>query len=158
MKIKYTKIQIALEIITILLLLTMLLNLNLSWSNVADKIPGHYNAAGQVDRWGHKSELLFVPIMSAVLYVLVTVIGFFPALWNVPMAITEQNRNKLYNCMRDMICVLKLEMVLTFLYISYESIKVKQLSPYFTLISLGGIAVTITYFIVRMYQISKIKA
>ena len=34
---------------------------------VYDLIPAHYNAAGQIDRWGNKSELLIFPITTIII-------------------------------------------------------------------------------------------
>jgi len=158
MKLKHTKLQIILEIITVLILIAMVVNLKVSWENIADKIPAHYNAAGEVDKWGQKSELFFVPIICIVLYILLTFITFFPALWNVPISFNEENKTRVYASMKNMMCLLKLEMVINFAYISYKSSKAQVLAPYFFYVTLAVIFGTIIFFIARTYVIAKKKS
>jgi len=158
MKLKHTKLQIILEIITILILIAMVVNLKVSWGNIADDIPTHYNAAGEVDKWGHKVDLFFVPIICSVLYILLTAITFFPALWNVPVSVNEENKTRVYASMKNMMCLLKLEMVINFAYISYKSSKAQVLAPYFFYVTLAVIFGTIIFFIARTYVIAKKKS
>lgn len=40
----------------------------LNWWNIPEQIPGHYNAAGAVDRWGSKAELWFLPVFVALMF------------------------------------------------------------------------------------------
>ena len=87
MKIKYTKFQITLEIISLLLVIGMIAFVCLRWNQLPKQIPGHYNAMGEVNRWGSKNEILIMPIMSALLYALLTVVSFIPMLWNIPVQI-----------------------------------------------------------------------
>ncbi len=49
-----------------------------AWSRMPDKIPVHWNAAGQVDGWGGRFEgLLLVPILALALYL---ILFFIPML------------------------------------------------------------------------------
>ena len=41
------------------------------WFFLPDSIPAHYNALGEIDRWGSKYEMIIIPIASLVMY------GFF---------------------------------------------------------------------------------
>ena len=61
------------------------------WGNIPDKIPSHYNAAGVVDSYGGKGSILIMPIVGAGLYIMMTVVSFFPSVWNTPVKITEKN-------------------------------------------------------------------
>lgn len=74
MKLKYTKSQLILESIAVILLVLEFAYLIVSWSNIPDIIPAHYNTAGIVDRWGNKNEILIVPIISVALYILLTIV------------------------------------------------------------------------------------
>lgn len=50
----------------------------IAWSSAPDKIPVHWNLAGQVDRYGGKAEgLLLLPVGAVLLYI---VLRFAPAL------------------------------------------------------------------------------
>lgn len=59
MKLQRTKYDVIVNLICILLLVGILIYLGLNWSSIPDKIPGHYNALGVVDRWGNKGELIY---------------------------------------------------------------------------------------------------
>jgi Protein of unknown function (DUF1648). len=155
MKLKITKLQVVIEIITFLFLIAMFVYLRQSWSGVPDRVPGHYDAAGQINRWGNKSELLTVPIISAILYILLTAVTFFPAIWNVPATVTEENRTIVYEYIRNMMCVMKLEMVLGFTYISYKSIKLQALSSYFFFVFLVVIFGTMAYYLRKTLKVAK---
>jgi uncharacterized membrane protein len=154
-KIKLTKLQIVLEIIAAMLLLGMYVYLLLSWNSAPDQIPGHYNAAGVVDRWGNKSELIFLPVMSTFLYLLLTIILFIPSTWNVPGKITDRNRDKVYGMTRYLLIIMKAEIVAVFFYILNNSLKARPLSPYFLPVFLILIFGTVIYYTVRIVKAAK---
>lgn len=151
-KLKRTKLQILLEIVSFCILAAMFIYLAVRWGDVPDKIPGHYNAAGQIDRWGNKMELIMMPLISLLLYLLITVVSFFPSIWNVPVQITDKNRDKVYGNMMNMVLFMKIEMLLCFTYLNYTGIKAIALSPFFLPVFLVSIFGTIIYFIVRLYR------
>lgn len=62
----------------LLLLLTVYLALS-SYPSLPDRVPTHFNLEGVPDGWGSKSEILVVPILSAVFYVVFTVIAVLMA-------------------------------------------------------------------------------
>lgn len=155
MKIKPSKVQLIIELITILLLVAMVVNLKLSWNNITDQVPGHYNISGEIDRWGSKPELLTVPILCGVLYILLSLVSLFPSLWNLPGSINDGNRTKVLGSIKNMMSIMKMEMVLCFVYISYRSVKMEALSPYFTMVCLGVLVLTIVYYFIKTVKVSK---
>ena len=88
-------------------------------SGLPQKIPGHYNAAGEVDRWGSKNEILFLPIVATLLYGLLSVVSFFPSIWNIPVKVTDENRSAVYQCMKDLLIIMKVEVLIVFSFITY---------------------------------------
>lgn len=54
------------------ILLGMVLGPVLFWGRLPGRIPGHYNGAGEIDRWAGKWELLLLPVFGAVMYVFLT--------------------------------------------------------------------------------------
>lgn len=63
----------ALEILCLLVLAGTFLFLAACWGGIPDRIPGHYNGAGEIDRWTDKWELLLMPFFSIFMYLLLTV-------------------------------------------------------------------------------------
>lgn len=54
------------------LLAGMVLGPLLFWGRIPDRIPGHYNGVGEVDRWGSKWELLILPVFGVLLALLLS--------------------------------------------------------------------------------------
>lgn len=153
MKLKYTSFQKVLELITIIVLIGIWIYLIMSWGSLPDKIPAHYNGAGVVDRWGNKSEILLMPILSSVLYLLITVLCFFPSIWNVPVTITEENREFVYINLKTMAILIKMEMIIAFTYITYYEVKAQPLEILFLPLFLIIITVTLVYYIIKVCKI-----
>ena len=154
-KLKHTKLQILLECVSVLILIAMFASLYFNWSNIPEQIPGHYNALGEIDRWGNKSELLLLPIISIMLYLLLTVVCFFPSIWNVPTQITDKNRKFVYSNLLTMMILLKASILITFFYLNYNSMQAKALPIYFLPIFIIVIFGIIIFFVMRTIRIAK---
>jgi uncharacterized membrane protein len=155
MKLKYTKLQIVLEILCLLLIVGMMVFICLRYNQLPDKIPGHYNAAGEVNRWGNKSEIFITPIITVLLYLFITVLTFFPKIWNVPGQLTEDNRVAVYQCIKSMVICTKVEMVGVFFYITYFMAYSKALPAAFLPVMLVILFGTILLFVLRMVRLMK---
>ncbi len=155
MKTEYSKFQLFLEIIGAAILISFVIFLVKSWSSIPEMIPGHYNAAGVVDRWGNKNEILMLPIIGAILYLGLTMITFFPQIWNVPVAQTQESNEAVYKCMKTMIIFLKVEIIGMFFYITFYSVNAMDLPMAFLPIVLLIIFGSLTYFIVKSFRLSK---
>jgi len=157
MKIKYknTKLQNIMEVASLLIIISMFLLVIIRWDSLPDKIPGHYNALGEVNRWGNKGELIILPIVSILMYLLLTVVTAFPSIWNMPVTVTEENRVRVIGCTKNMMLLMKAEMLLMFAYINYNTMEVKALSPLFLPVTLVIIFGTLIFFIVRTIKLSK---
>lgn len=157
MKLKYTKFQMILEALGAAALVGMWGYVLLKWNTVPEKIPMHYNALGEIDRWGGKNEMVVLPIIGLLLYALLTVVIFFPSIWNVPGKVTEENRERVYGSMKSMLVLMKAEMVVCFFYITYAVINAQSLSSWFLPIMLGAIVGTLVFFIVAAAKNAKSK-
>ena len=152
MKIKNTKIDWFIEMICILLLGGITLYLILSWSTIPDKIPMHFNVAGQVDRWGNKIEIIFMPIVSWLLYGFITVMEQFPQIWNTGVMITEENAYRVYRILKNMIQITKLLVVIMFFYITICSIFAINMSMWASVIELVLIFGNLILGVVKLYK------
>lgn len=121
-----------------------------SWGKLPDKIPGHYNAAGVADHWGDKNEILILPIISVVLYALLTIVSFFPSVWNTPVKITEENREFVYLNLKTMLILIKMEIIIAFAYITYCNIKIQSLGTWFLPVELIMVFGTVIYYIIKV--------
>ena len=55
------------NVFSCLMLAGVWIYLLVQWSSLPEKLPGHYNFAGEIDRWGSRGELLIVPVVIALL-------------------------------------------------------------------------------------------
>lgn len=60
MKTKPSKTDRILEALGWIMLIGTLMYLIIGWSSFPDQIPAHYNAAGEIDRYGSKWEIVFI--------------------------------------------------------------------------------------------------
>ncbi|MDR3668184.1 MAG: DUF1648 domain-containing protein [Ignavibacteriaceae bacterium] len=157
MKLKYTKIQIALEIVGLLLIIGMIIFICVRWNQIPQKIPGHYNAMGEIDRWGSKSEILIMPIVGILLYIFITIMSFFPLIWNVPIQVTDENKEAVYLVVKSLIIFTKIEMLGMFFYINYYTATSQSLPIVFLPVSMMILFGTIIFFILRTYRTGKKK-
>lgn len=147
MPIKRSKYDVATNLICLLLLSGMAVYLFLNWSSIPDKIPGHYNAIGQVDRWGNKGELLILPIIGWAIYIVITVLEHFPQIWNTGVTVTEKNGARVYRILKNMIGTIKLVFVITFVYLTANSVFAKNLPAWFLLVFLVLLFGSMTFFL-----------
>lgn len=150
MPIKRSKYDIVINLICLLLLSGTAVYLFLNWSSIPDKIPGHYNAIGQVDRWGNKEELLILPIIGWAMYIGITVVEHFPQIWNTGVTVTEKNKKQVYRILKNMSGTIKLVIVITFVYLTANSVFAKSLPPWFLLVFLALLFGSMIFFLIKL--------
>lgn len=153
MKLKNNKIDWIIEIMCLTLLIGLTAYLIFHWGSIPDKIPAHYDWEGNIDRWGNKSDLIFLPMMSWFLYLLITGLQQVPLVWNTGVKITEENEERVYRTLKYMLETLKLIMVADLTYITVHSLMGKSLSGWFTMIVLVAVFGDLIFWIVRLYQV-----
>ena len=78
MKFKRGKFDIILNGLCLIILVSTILFLAVTWSKIPNKVPMHYDFAGNIDRWGSKLEILILPVITWIMYIFMTIIGKFP--------------------------------------------------------------------------------
>ncbi|QHQ59811.1 DUF1648 domain-containing protein [Anaerocolumna sedimenticola] len=151
--IKKTKYDIFMNSICFILLIGVFLYLILNWSNIPDKIPGHYNALGTVDRWGDKNEIWLCPIISVLFYIALSVLERFPGAWNTGIQVTEKNREQVYRLLKNMLVTLKVIVVADFVFISVNSALTKPMPAWFLPVFLILLFGTIVIFISKLLKL-----
>ena len=154
-KIERNALDILESIVSILSIVGVAVYLILAWKTIPDQIPGHYNALGEVDRWSNKSELIVLPIISVLLYGLITLIERYPQIWNTGVRVTEENRAAVYRLLKSMIAVVKMFTLLMFASLTMISSLGLNLPMWYLLVFLVVLFGTIVYFIVRLTRLRK---
>ena len=120
-----------------------------------DRVPTHFDAAGQANAWGSPRALLALPIVALALYVLMTVVSRHPSVFNFPVRVTSANRSRLEGLALEMIAWLKAEVLCLFAWIQSMTIELARsgqgrLSPWFMPVTLGAVFATIVWYVAAM--------
>lgn len=94
--------------ICVLMLLAATIFVFVSWPQVPDKIPMHYNFAGEADGFGGKTSLIILTVVAWLTFLIVSVSTKNPEKWNMPVEVTEENKSRLFAITRAMMEALKL--------------------------------------------------
>jgi uncharacterized membrane protein len=122
-KLKLSKIDLALEWFGWLLLMCFWGFTALKYKSLPEIIPTHFNAAGVADGFGEKWNIITLPGIASVLFIGLTVLNQFPHLFNYLTEITEVNAEKEYTKATKLIRNLKIMLVFIFFLIAYKTIK-----------------------------------
>ena len=158
-KMKITKSPIArfLDVLTLGIFLAVIIYLIVQFQALPDRVPGHYDATGTVDRWGSKLELWLLPVIAAALWIGMTFLEKYPHAFNY-MNLREDNIEAQYRNGMLMVNVLKNESVLLFSFLIYQGTRIALgeadgLGPYFMLIFIGVIFGSMIIFIIKMFRL-----
>lgn len=153
MKLKKNKYNIFAEIVCLSLLIGVLIYLLLNWNSIPDMIPGHYNAMGEIDRMGSKVELLALFIIGWLMYLGMTIIENFPQVWNTGVTVTEENKERVYRVLKNMLSTMKLIIVAVFMYLIINSSKATSLTIWFYPVLLISMFGSMLFFILKLNRV-----
>jgi len=112
----------SIELVSILLIAWIFGEVIYRYPALPSVIPSHFNLKGEIDNYGNKNFLWFLPALSVVLYVVLTFINRIPHTFNYLVTITAQNAPKQYLLATRMIRIMKLLIIAMLLYISHKII------------------------------------
>lgn len=119
LKLKFTVVDIILEVIGFLLLLAICAIPVLLYKTLPDAIPTHFGINGQADDWGSKNSIFLLPVISLILYAGLTFLNRFPHIFNYPVVVTEENAFRQYTKATLILRIVKLLMIMLFLFIEW---------------------------------------
>ncbi|MGX8693020.1 MAG: DUF1648 domain-containing protein [Clostridia bacterium] len=106
--------QRVLGILSPVLLLGSILFILIRFPSLPERIPMHYNFAGEIDGYSGRLMLLIMPVIGLVMDGSIVLAGRFPKSWNTGTKITLFNRVRVYRLLRDLMAELRLAMALFF--------------------------------------------
>lgn len=101
----------------------------LTWSalygpnRLPDRVPTHFDAAGNPNGWGSPSGLILMPAIATALYLLMSVVARFPESFHYPVRITPQNLARLQAVTLNMVLWLKVELACLFAVLQWAFIQ-----------------------------------
>ena len=153
MKIKDNIFDKVMEGVCLACVLGVTLYLIFGWSKIPEQIPMHYDWAGNIDRWGSRSELIIMPIMLWFMYGLMTVVGKFPQLWNTGVTVTEENRFRVYRTVKYMLETIKLIVILDFVYLTIQPLTGKNMPVWFLPVMLGLVFGDLVFWLIKLVRV-----
>lgn len=155
MKIKNSKSDIAINVLCLIMIIGTAIYLIVNWTNIPENVPIHHNFAGKADRFGSKSELIILPLITVIMFLFMSVIEHFPQLWNTGVNITDKNKEYVYRILKNMITTIKLIIVCVFTYLTIQTTLVIELPsmflPVFILILFGDMI----FWILKLVRINQ---
>ena len=91
-----TKYEKCLDVIGSGLFTVSILFIILQWGNLPGEIPAHFNAKGEVDRWGSKIEVLILPGIGIFMWIFLGLLEKAPHMHNYPARLNERNVEAFY--------------------------------------------------------------
>ncbi|NOU66833.1 DUF1648 domain-containing protein [Paenibacillus sp. LMG 31461] len=153
-----SKAETILDVISLLVIVSMIAYVAYEWRNLPDRIPMHFNGKGEIDGWGNKMSLIALPLIGIIVYVGLTLLSKVPHVYNYPTPITAQNARGQYQNARLFMNSLKAVIVILFGFIEWSVIQSARVGNGelngwvlgFILLMLFG---TIIFFIIRSIQL-----
>ncbi|MEQ6354719.1 DUF1648 domain-containing protein [Lysinibacillus sp. M3] len=94
------------------------------WGKLPEEIPGHFNGAGEVDRWGSKIELFILPFIGLFLWIFLGFLEKVPHTHNYPARLNESNVEAFYLNSRKGLNETKNLCLILFAAISFQMIRI----------------------------------
>lgn len=112
----------------------------------------HYNAAGEVTRYGSPNEALLPYLLSLGAFVLCAALGRFPRIFNFPFQLTEENIQRQYKNAEQMMIWLCAGMALIPVSMAGEWAGWFGLTPLIWF-AMAAVLLPVVVFTIRMYRI-----
>lgn len=126
--------------------------LSITWKNIPDMIPGHYNIVGEIDKYSSKNSIWILIVVQILLFTMMSVLERFPNIWNTGVQITEENRERVYTNLRNMQTYLKMMIMIYFSYMTLQLIAGERLNSIsvftFLILIFGGMSI----FLVKIFK------
>ena len=131
MEIKHNKLDTIAEVFCMILLIVTTLYTIYMYIQLPEKIPIHYNAAGVIDRYGNKLEIFILLIVTWVMYIGLSLVTRVPQFWNTGVSVTAENKDRVYRILKNMLKIIKMEIIVIFCYLIYNTTSLYNLPKWF---------------------------
>lgn len=117
---KVYKINKLIDIVALLMVIGFVGSTFIYWGMAPDIVPTHYNGSGIADGYGSKNTMFIMLPIVVILYLGLDKLSDYPQIYNYIIEITPKNKEKQYNMAVTFMKILKLEVVLMFLYVQIK--------------------------------------
>ncbi|HCQ13394.1 DUF1648 domain-containing protein [Flavobacterium sp.] len=161
---KRPKIKVSLSLFDTIIEVTSYLALVAFWvmtifafTTLPESIPTHYNGLGEVDGYGPKATIFFLPVLGTVLFAFLTYIVKKPETFNYTVEITEENALAQYTNSTKLLRFMKLALLILFIVIDYKTIATSNgasdgLGKWFLPFTIALIFVPVVFSVYRSFR------
>ena len=154
MQSKYTPSQIILEILSAAVVLVGILFFLFSWQSIPEQIPTHYDVSGNPDAWNTKNMVIILFVIQVLAYISITLLSFFPKLWNRPGNLSESSQSVYHSVTRTLLLEMKMLIVLAFGYLTVCTAKAIRLNLFIMLFFIIVIIISVARYFICLMKIS----
>jgi uncharacterized membrane protein len=152
--IPYARLEFYCEIVAAVALISLAVYLFSIWTKLPAQIPVHFNIMGQPDRWGSRNSFFPLFGIMVALYAGLSILQRFPHIYNYPFGLTPQNVHRQYQLARQLLTLIKTEIVCCFVFIHWGITHVARgrsqiLGFWFAPIMVFAILITIVHYYIR---------
>lgn len=147
-----TKYHKVLNSLSMILIIGSFAYIFLNWAQIPDRVPGHFNGAGEIDRWGSKYELFLCPVFSLFIYLIITFCERHPSVWNTGVEVTKKNQARVFNILKNMIVTMKFIVAGTFAFITLFTAQALPLPALFLPVVMVLLFGSMGYFLLLLYR------
>lgn len=104
----------ALQLAGALVLAMFLVVVAATWASLPASLPVHFGLSGEPDSWGSRGEILVLPVIALLQFILLSVLARFPHRHNYLVTITAENAERQYRLVQRLLHALSLLLVLLF--------------------------------------------
>lgn len=134
----------------------------INFADLPDKIPSHYNFAGDADAWSTKTFIFFMPVLGLLIWLMLHYLASNPKLdkyIHVPSLYGQPNKAQIENA-KLLIYFIKFEMMASFTFLVIKDLYTAlgipfKLGVWESIIILSVLGVTIIIFMARNHMLDK---
>ncbi len=110
----YKNINRIIDILGVILTLFLVVITFMHWKDAPDIIPIHYNIRGEIDGYGSRNTILYILPIALIIYMVMSILGRYPQIYNYAVKITPKNKQNQYNMASTFMRVINIEVMLIF--------------------------------------------
>ena len=152
---RYTMFQIAMDLLCLAVLVGFFAYLGAQWNTIPDEVMTFYTAEGEISGILYKQNLLILPMIAGIVFVVLTMVGFF-----YRFADKEPDwlrRQLLKERMKNLIVTVKAILILMFCYVTYCYFHGSTVSFWAVIVFLLLLFVTLIYHTRKVRRIALIE-
>ena len=125
--------------------------------HLPERLPAHFNAAGEIDAWGGRG-ILWVPLaVGWMIFLVLSVLLRLPGAWNLGVNAAGVQREKALGIARDLLSLLRFAVAAGFAFIAWRTAQCRPLGGWFLPVFLGGTLLPLVGSVLRLMLLGQEK-